>query len=147
MSASRLSRWQIGESGTAVTLDDRGRGEVTFTVTNVGEAQDRSMLAITPLDGAVAGWFVVEEPQRVVAPGASVVYPVDITVPPEVPAGTYGLQAVAYSADTDPQASSVTSKRISLALTRPAVPRRAPRWLWLVVAAVVLLILIVVLVT
>jgi hypothetical protein len=144
---ARLSRWQIGESGTAVTLDDRGRGEVTFTVTNVGEAQDRSMLAITPLDGAVADWFVVEEPQRVVAPGASVVYPVDITVPPEVPAGTYGLQAVANTADTDPQASSVTSKRISLALTRPAVPRRAPRWLWLVVAAVVLLILIVVLVT
>lgn len=144
---ARLSRWQIGESGASVALDDRGRGEVTFTVTNVGEAQDRSMLAITPLDGAAAGWFVVEEPQRVVAPGASVVYPVDITVPPEVPAGTYGLQAVAYSADTDPQASSVTSKRISLALTRAAVPRRAPRWLWLVVAAVVLLILIVVLVT
>jgi hypothetical protein len=144
---ARLSRWQIGESGTSVALDDRGRGEVTFTVTNVGEARDRSMLAITPLEGAVAGWFVVEEPQRVVAPGASVVYPVDITVPPEVPAGTYGLQAVAYSADTDPQASSVTSKRISLALTRPAVPRGAPRWLWIVVAAVVLLILIVVLVT
>jgi hypothetical protein len=146
--SARLSRWQIGESGTAVTLDDRGRGEVTFTVTNVGEAQDRSMLAITPLDGALADWFVIEEPQRVVAPGASVVYPVDITVPPEVPAGTYGLQAVAYSADTDPQASSATSKRISLTLTRPAVPRKAPRWLWLVIAAVVvLLILLVVLVT
>ena len=144
---ARLSRWQIGESGTSVALDDRGRGEVTFTVTNVGEAQDRSMLAIAPLDGAVSGWFVVEEPQRVVAPGASVVYPVDITVPPDVPAGTYGLQAVAYSADTDPSESSVTSKRISLALTRPAVPRRAPRWLWLVVAAVVLLILIVMLLT
>jgi predicted nucleic acid-binding Zn ribbon protein len=140
------TRWQIGESGPSVTLDDRGRGEVTFTVTNVGGSQDRSMLTITPLDGAAAGWFEVEEPQRLVAPGASVVYPVEIAVPPDVPAGTYGLQAVAFSADTDPLASSVSSRRISVVLTREAQRRRAPRWLWVVIAAVVLVLLIVVLI-
>jgi hypothetical protein len=105
------------------------------------------MLAITPLDGAAAGWFEVEEPQRLVAPGASVVYPVEIAVPPDVPARTYGLQAVAYSADTDPLESSVTSKRISVVLTREAQASRRPRWLWIVIAAVVLIILIAVLVT
>ncbi len=114
-----MTRWHIGESGTTVALDDRGRGELTFTVTNVGAAQDRSMLEITPLDGASAAWFVVDEPQRVVGPGASVVYPVEIAVPATVPAGTFGLQAYAYSADTDPATSSVTSKRISVSLTRP----------------------------
>ena len=145
--STRMSRWQIGESGPSVTLDGRGRGEVTFTVTNVGSAQDRSMLTVTPLDGAAAGWFQVEEPQRLVAPGASVVYPVEIAVPPAVPAGTYGLQAVAYSADTDPSRSSVTSKRISVALTRAARPTRPPRWLWILIAVVVLLVIVAVLVT
>jgi hypothetical protein len=145
--SARMSRWHIGESGPSLTLDDRGRGEVTFTVTNVGSAQDRSMLTVTPLDGAAAGWFQVEEPQRLVAPGASALYPVEIAVPPSVPAGTYGLQAVAYSADTDPSQSSVTSKRISVALTRAARPARTPRWLWVLIAVVLLIVVIAVLVT
>ena len=145
--STRMSRWQIGESGPSVALDGRGRGEVTFTVTNVGSAQDRSMLTVTPLDGAAAGWFQVEEPQRLVAPGASVVYPVEIAVPPAVPAGTYGLQAVAYSADTDPSQSSVTSKRTSGALTRAARPARTPRWLWVLIAVVLLIVVVAVLVT
>lgn len=140
----RTARWHIGESGTTVALDERGRGELTFTVTNVGTAQDRSMLDITPLDGASAAWFVVDEPQRVVGPGASVVYPVEIAVPATVPAGTFGLQAVAYSADTDPATSSVTSKRISVSLTRPGRVPPARWWWWVLIVAAVLLVIIVI---
>ena len=120
-----MTRWHIGESGTTVALDDRGRGELTFTVTNVGAAQDRSMLEITPLDGAV-------------------VYPVEIAVPATVPAGTFGLQAFAYSADTDPATSSVTSKRISVSLTRPGRVPPARWWWWVLIVAAVLLVIIVI---
>ena len=72
----QMTTWQIGESTTELTLDGSGRGEVTFTVTNTGAAQDRAVLTVTPLDGAADDWFTVEEPQRAVAPGASVEYPV-----------------------------------------------------------------------
>ena len=132
--------WQIGESGTAVTLDPAGRGEVTFTVTNAGTAPGRAVLTITPLDGAVDAWFTVPEPQRPVAAGASVVYPVGVAVPPDTAQGLYGLQGVAYSADGDPGESSAMSKRVNLSVTTATPKKGIPRWVWLVVAAAVLLV-------
>jgi len=139
-----MTTWQIGESGTTVALDGAGRGELTFTVTNAGTAQDRAVLTITPLDGAADGWFTVPEPQRPVGPGASVLYPVGVTVPPTTAAGTYGLQGVAYSADHDPGESSATSKRVSLTVGEPAPRKGVPTWIFLVIAAVVLLVIAVI---
>ena len=135
-----MTSWQIGESGIAVALNGEGRGEVTFTVTNGGTAQDRSVLTVKPLDGAAESWFTVDEPQRVVGPGASVVYPVAVSVPPGTAAGTYGLQGVAYSADSDPGESSVTSKRVGITVASPPAKKGIPPWVWIVVAAVVLLV-------
>jgi len=136
-----MTSWQIGESGTAVTLNGEGQGEVTFTVTNAGTAQDRSVLIVTPLDGAAESWFTVDEPQRAVAAGASVVYPVAVSVPEGTAAGTYGMQGVAYSADSDPGESSVTSKRVGITVAPPPPPKKGiPPWVWIVVAAVVLLV-------
>jgi hypothetical protein len=136
-----MTSWQIGESGTSVTLNGEGKGEVTFTVTNGGTAQDRSVLTVTPLDGAAESWFTVDEPQRAVAAGASVVYPVAVSVPEGTAAGTYGLQGVAYSADSDPGESSVTSKRVGITVAPPPPPKKGiPPWVWIVVAAVVLLV-------
>jgi hypothetical protein len=75
-----MGKWQIGESGTAFALDPQGQGEVTFTVTNASTAADRAVLKVNPLDGAADGWFTVTEPMRSVAAGASVVFPVSVTV-------------------------------------------------------------------
>ena len=97
------------------------------------------MLTITPLDGADDTWFTVPEPQRPVGPGASVVYPVGVAVPPATAQGTYGLQGVAYSADR-PCESSATSKRVSLTVGPPAAGKGVPTWVWLVVAAAGLLV-------
>jgi hypothetical protein len=137
-----MGKWQIGESGTAFALDPQGRGEVTFTVTNASTAADRAVLKVNPLDGAADGWFSVTEPMRPVAPGASVVFPVALTVPQSVAAGTYGLQGVAYSADTDPSETSATSKRVSVTVgTAAAAPRKGmPWWVYAVVGAAVLLV-------
>jgi PASTA domain len=137
----QMTTWQIGESGTELVLDGDGEGEVTFTVTNAGQAQDRAVLTVTPLDGAAEDWFAVDEPQRAVAPGASVVYPVTVKVPPGTAAGTYGLQGVAYSADTDPSESSVTSKRVGITVPPPPPKKGIPKWIFLVIAAVLLLII------
>ena len=81
----------------------------------------------------------MDEPQRAVAPGASVVYLVTVKVPPGTAAGTYGLQGVAYSADTDPSESSVTSKRVGITVPPPP-PKKGIPWIFLVIAAVLLLI-------
>ena len=67
------------------------------------------------------------EPQRAVAPGASVLYPVGVSVPLRTAAGTYAMQGVAYSADTDLGVSSVTSKRVTLTMGAPP-PARRRRW-------------------
>jgi hypothetical protein len=140
-----MGKWQIGESGTAFALDPQGQGEVTFTVTNASTAPDRAVLKVNPLDGAADGWFTVTEPMRSVAAGASVVFPVALTVPQSVAAGTYGLQGVAYSADTDPSETSATSKRVSVTVgTAAAAPKKGlPWWVFAVIGAAVLLVLIV----
>ena len=136
----QTTAWEIGESGTELVLDGDGEGEVTFTVTNGPGPGPRRALPVTPLDGAAEDWFGVDEPQRAVAPGASVVYPVTVKVPPGTAAGTYGLQGVAYSADTDPSESSVTSKRVGITVPPPPPKKGIPRWIFLVIAAVLLLI-------
>jgi hypothetical protein len=137
-----MGTWQIGESGPALALDPQGRGEVAFTVTNASAAADRAVLKVNPLDGAAVGWFTVTEPVRSVAAGGSVVFPVGVAVPSSVAAGTFALQGVAYSADTDPSETSVTSKRVSLAVGDTAAPPRTglPWWVFAVGGAAVLLV-------
>ena len=125
--SSLMSTWQISESGTEVVLDDQGRGEVTFVVTNTADTQDRSVLTVTPLDGAGESWFAVEQPQRLVPPKETAAYVCKVLVPTGTAAGTYALQAVAYSADRDPGETSTTSRRGDLHRGRaaaPAAPRR-----------------------
>ena len=141
-----MGNWQIGESGTTLALDAQGRGEVTFTVTNASTAADRAVLTVNPLDGAADGWFTVTEPMRPVDAGASVVFPVGVTVPPSVAAGSYGVQGVAYSADTDPGETSATSKRVSVTVGAGAAPPGTglPKWVYAVIAAAVLLVVIVI---
>jgi hypothetical protein len=140
-----MGNWQIGESGTALALDAQGRGEVTFTVTNASTSADRAVLRVNPLDGAADGWFTVTEPMRAVDAGASVVFPVAVAVPPGVADGSYGLQGVAYSADTDPSETSATSKRVSLTVGAAAAPARTglPWWVFAASGAAVLLVVIV----
>jgi len=140
-----MSTWQISESGTEVALDDQGRGEVTFLVTNTGDTQDRSVLTITALDGAGDSWFAVEEPQRLVLPKDSAAYLCKVVVPAGTAAGTYALQAVAYSADRDPGETSTTSRRVTLTVKESAPPPPPKPW-WAIALAVVILVVVVVVV-
>ena len=137
-----MSTWQIGESGTEVKLDAQGRGQITFTVTNTGTAQDRSVLTITPLDGAAESWFTVEEPQRAVPAEQSAAYTCDVLADPSVAPGTYAMQAVVYSADRDPGETSATSRRVTIVKEQPAEPPKGTPWWAFLVVAVILLIVI-----
>jgi hypothetical protein len=143
MGTERMSNWQISESGTSVPLTD-GNGEVSFTVTNGGPAPDRAVLTIIPLDGAAEEWFTVDRPQRQVQPGASAVFEVAVAVPLGTATGTYALQGVAYSADSDPSESSVTSKRVTLEVAPSVAPKRPMRWPYIVAAVIALLVILVI---
>jgi hypothetical protein len=140
-----MSTWQISESGTEVVLDDQGRGEVTFLVTNTAEAQDRSVLTITALDGAGESWFTVDEPQRLVPPKETANYLCKVLVPPGTAAGTYALQGVAYSADRDPGETSTTSRRVTFTVAEPEIPPPPPpKWPYILAAVLVALVIAVV---
>jgi hypothetical protein len=139
----RMSNWQISESGTSVPLT-AGEGELSFTVTNGGSAPDRVVLTVTPLDGAAEEWFTVDRPQRQVEPGASAVFEVAVAVPLGTATGTYALQGVAYSADSDPSESSVTSKRVTLDVAPSVAPKRPMRWPYIVAAVIALLVILVI---
>ncbi len=135
-----MTNWQISESAISVSLRPDGRGELAFTVTNTGPAPDRAVLTITALDGAAETWFTVDEPQRLVAAGVSVVYRVAVAAPPGTAAGTYAATGIVYSADTDPSESSATSKRIELVLAAARPKASAPRWPYLVAVVAVVLV-------
>jgi hypothetical protein len=140
-----VSAWQISESSTSVTLRD-GKGNVTFTITNGAPAADRVVLTVRGTDGADDAWFVIDRPQRTVEPSASALVPVAIAPPAGTALGTYGLQGIAYSADSDPSETSVTSKRIEVVLPDPFGDHddTRPRWPYLVAALVVLLVIAVI---
>jgi beta-lactam-binding protein with PASTA domain len=138
-----MTHWHISESGATIELDPALRGEAMFTVRNGSPATDRVVLAVEPLDGAADTWLTVEDapgPRRV-GPGDSVTYVTTVAVPVDVAAGTYGLQARVYSADTDPSETSITSKRISFTKPGPGGSGRNWRKLWpLLLIPVVLLV-------
>ena len=135
-----MTTWQIGESGTTVEVRRRGagRGHLHGDQREPGRGPVRPHHQ--PARRGRRGLVSVPEPQRQVAVGASVVYPVSVTVPRTTAAGTYALQGVVYSADSDPAESSATSKRVNLTVGPPPAGKGIPRWIWLVVAAVVLLV-------
>jgi hypothetical protein len=140
-----MSTWQISESGTEVALDDQGRGEVTFVVTNTADIQDRSVLTITALDGAGESWFAVEQPQRLVPPKETAAYVCKVIVPTGTAAGTYALQAVAYSADRDPGETSTTSRRVTFTVAAPPPPPPpTAKWPYILAAVLIALVLAVV---
>ena len=99
--------WEVRGGQNKVRLDADGHGEVTFTVTNPSEEQDRAVFEVVPLDAGGAtttarpNWFEVEEPERLVLPGWTAAYLVRIAIPPEVAADRYQLVGRARSADDD----------------------------------------------
>lgn len=139
------TEWVITAAAERVELDAKYQGEITFTVTNPGSAQDRVVFELVLGDGAAATWFPpVEEPQRLIPGGGSVSYLVKIAVPPGSAVGTYSLQGRAYSADTAPEEGSRLSGRVAFEVRPSTKPPQKPWWPYAVAAALVLVVLAVV---
>jgi hypothetical protein len=142
------TKWVVTAAAERIVMNEERKGETTFTVTNPSEVVDRVVFDVVPDEGAGESWFSVEEPQRVVRPGASVSYLLKVAVPKDTPPGSYTMQGRVYSADSAPEESSVLSPRVVLEVPPEPEPaaRRLPWWVLAAAAAALLLIVVVVVV-
>jgi hypothetical protein len=139
-STSMTTGWLISSAAERLGLGSGNRGETSFTVTNPGSMRDRVVFELIAGDGADPAWFGVEEPQRLVEPGASVTYVVRVVIPPGAPAGSYTMQARAYSADAAPEEGSRVSGRVAFEVKATA-KQKTPWWPYAVAAGLVVVVL------
>jgi hypothetical protein len=123
---------------TTVTLGAAGRtGQLAFTVSNIAGRPMRTRLRLVPQEPAQIGWLAIQGgEERMLALGATENFAVTVTVPADVPAGSYTFRADAVGEDS-PDEDFATGPTVSL--TVPAAEAKPKFPWWIVVAAVVVL--------
>lgn len=131
------TEWAVVAAAAQFNLDARNTGELTFTVSNPGDAPDTVVFDIAPGDGSQRSWFTVPEPQRVVPGQGSVSFLVRLTAPPGTPPRRYDMTGFAYSANTAPEESSRSSGRVTYEVRATERPRHP--WPWIALAVMLVL--------
>lgn len=140
-----MTNWTITPGAPTIALDGARHAAATFTVTNNGAEPDRVVVDLVVDDPTTRGWLVLADPQRFVAPGASVTFQVEVSVPADAPAGRHWLVGRAYSAETAPEESSTLSDRVTYEVPAAVAPRTRNWWPILAAAALAVSVLAVVL--
>lgn len=125
---------------TTVTLAPAPRvGQLAFTVSNIAGRPMRTRLRIVPQEPAQPGWFAIQGgEERLLGLGATETFAVAVTVPPEVPAGSYTFRADAVGEDS-PDEDFQTGPTVSLSVPAAVAKAKFPWWIVAVAAAVVVI--------
>lgn len=123
---------------TTVSLPAAGRtGQLAFTVSNIAGRPMRTRLRLVPQEPAKLAWLAIQGgDERMLALGATENFAVAVTVPADVPAGSYTFRADAVGEDS-PDEDFATGPTVSLAVPASGAKPTFP-W-WIVAAAVVVL--------
>lgn len=125
-----------------VTLDDQGRAQVSFTVSNTGPKSLTGRAKLIPLGSTRETWLTLDgEPERNFAKGESHQFTVKIVAPPGTPAGKHAFRLNVISLenpdDDFTEGPSVSFEVKELAPAAPP-PRKFPWWIVAVAAVLVL---------
>lgn len=119
-----------------LNLDAETRtGTLSVTITNQLGRAARLHLQVTTLDGARKNWFRIEaRHQRLqLARDETVVFDLEVVVPPDEPAGTYGFQLICAD-ELDPANVFATSEQRDLIVSPRASRPRSRKRLYLMLA-------------
>lgn len=133
--------FDITTTHDSIELDAQGKGKVVFTVTNATTAPQRAMFKLRALDSGQAGWLsLAGEAERDFSPGMVHQVEVAIAMPADAAERRFRMRLDALSA-ANPEEHFVESQLVSVSAPAPKVAPPSPgmpKWVWLVVALVVL---------
>ncbi|HEY5952798.1 MAG TPA: PASTA domain-containing protein [Terrimicrobiaceae bacterium] len=124
-----------------VTLDDQGRAQVSFTVSNTGPKSLAGRAKLIALGSTKEAWLTLDgEPERTFAKGESHQFTIKIATPPGTPTGKYAFRlniiSVENPDDDFTEGPSVSFEVRELAPVAPP-PRKFPWWIVAVAGLVV----------
>lgn len=122
-----------------VPLDDKGRGEIAFTVSNAsGRAlRGRARLGLIPQGTDEKAWLaIVGEPERDFPVGGVQQFTVQVTVPPAAKEGKYTFRLDAYSV-SNPDEDYTQGPAVAFTVVKREVRKAFPWWIVGVAAAVI----------
>lgn len=136
---------------TSTALDADRVGTAAFTVTNATAASIRGEAVVVPQPGAEGARYDIDRPSRHFDPGATESVTVEITAPPEMPAGTYGFQLRMILGGGIPEEQYDDGPVVRFAVVEappppPPPPEPKPKpgipwWVFALIAAVVLVVI------
>lgn len=122
-------------------VDNTTPSETTFTVSNASLSPRRCGVTVVPSDPAKPDWFTVKgEPERLLKPGDTTQFTVEVKIPPGTPEGKYQFRLDALDRD-NPSEYNTEGPLVGVELTKPTPkidPKPFPWWI-IAVAAVVLI--------
>lgn len=116
-----MANWTITASTTGVTVPSAGEGELTFQVTNRGDAFASATIDVLLSEAASGSWFTVAHPHRWIAAGSTDSFTLTIAVPAHAMVGTHWVQGRVHTTDQGIAGGSAVSQRVSVTIVSTPV--------------------------
>jgi hypothetical protein len=120
----------------SLALDASGKGEATYILTNSSPKPVQGRAIVVPQDPARRDWFrIVGNRERSFRGGEAQQFKIEVAVPPEAPAGTYGFRLDAVNV-ANPDEDFSEGQTLSFAWQPAPVPKPPPKPKWIIPAII-----------